>query len=133
MTTLSIELQRLNAEMILQRLPRDETLRVADLTRLESARRQAVHLAKEGLNATNEWRENLQLNQEISNRPPENHTTEESQLNRQTSRKPPLYQEVTLVREEDKSVFEQREMSSQKSSWNPQRLSNTTCTQQAGG
>ena len=66
MTTLSIELQRLNAEMILQRLPRDEILRVADRTKLECARRKAVHLAKEGLNATKEWKENLQLNQEIS-------------------------------------------------------------------
>ena len=49
MTTLSIELQRLNSEMILQRLPQDEALEVQEHVRLESARRSAILDAKKGL------------------------------------------------------------------------------------
>eukprot|EP00495_Collosphaeridae_sp_1-RS-2012_P004772 TRINITY_DN4067_c0_g1_i1.p1 TRINITY_DN4067_c0_g1~~TRINITY_DN4067_c0_g1_i1.p1 ORF type:complete len:176 (+),score=16.66 TRINITY_DN4067_c0_g1_i1:31-528(+) len=51
MTSLSIELQRLNSEMILQRLPRDQTLEVRDLTKLESAYHCAVDAAKKSLNS----------------------------------------------------------------------------------
>ena len=41
MTSLSIELQRLNSEMSLQRLPSDKALEVNDTSRLESAKRSA--------------------------------------------------------------------------------------------
>ena len=59
MTSLSIELQRLNSEMILQRLLRDDTLVVSDITRIECANREAVRLAREGLNANEEWKEEV--------------------------------------------------------------------------
>ena len=39
MTALSIELQRLNSEMILQRLPTDEALEVQDYARLTNAKK----------------------------------------------------------------------------------------------
>ena len=50
MTSLSIELQRLNAEMILQRQPRDERLAVKDLTRLESAKHSTMFEAQMAFN-----------------------------------------------------------------------------------
>ena len=53
MTSLSIELQRLNAEMILQRQPRDERLAVRDLTRLESANHSAILEAQMALDGKN--------------------------------------------------------------------------------
>ena len=49
MTSLSIELQRLNSEMILQRHPRDKALEVKDASRLESAARSAITAAQESL------------------------------------------------------------------------------------
>ena len=50
-TTLSIELQRLNSGMILQRLPHDEALEVKERARLESAKHSAILAAKKGLNS----------------------------------------------------------------------------------
>ena len=50
---LSIELQRLNSEMILQRQPTNEALEVRDLTRLKSAQLSALLDARKGLNARN--------------------------------------------------------------------------------
>ena len=51
MFTLSIELQRVNTEMILQRQPTDEALEVRDLTRLESDQHSAILAARNGLDA----------------------------------------------------------------------------------
>ena len=77
MTSLSIELQRLNSEMILQRLSRDRALIVSDLTRLESAKREAVRLAREGLNANEEWKENEFQGGETKSKQEENHGNQE--------------------------------------------------------
>ena len=51
MFTMSIELQRMNTEMILQRQPTDEALEVRDLTRLESDQHSAILAARNGLDA----------------------------------------------------------------------------------
>ena len=51
MTSLSIELQRLNSEMILQRLPTDEALEVRDYARLTSAKWSAITDTEKKLNA----------------------------------------------------------------------------------
>ena len=55
----SIELQRLNSEMILQRLLRDEVLVDSDIKRIECATKHAVRPAREGLNANEEWKEEI--------------------------------------------------------------------------
>ena len=49
MTTLSIELQRLNSEMILQRQPTDAALEVHDFQKLNSAKQSAIIASRKAL------------------------------------------------------------------------------------
>ena len=102
MTSLSIELQRLNSEMILQRLPRDQTLEVQDFTRLESAYHCAVDAAKKSLKSkinetddTNYIKEQMDSESPVNSSPTESYVAHQSideLANRipQTSKKRPI-------------------------------------------
>ena len=65
MASISIELQRLNAEMILQRMPREVPLGVKDLIRVESAHHSCVKSAEKALNAKNVVGDKLPMSQNI--------------------------------------------------------------------